>query len=70
VWIRGGFSRGFEEFLNAEGAKVSLRTQKEGKKKFKKKSNGFLNDLFQIFVFVLSSCVLSETFAPRAFKNS
>jgi transposase len=72
------------EFLNAEGAKVSQRTQKGRKKtkggnKKKKKENLKLKKLssnrrskIEFFVLLLHFlfCALCEIFAPSAFKKS
>jgi hypothetical protein len=68
-------------FLNAEGAKVSQRTQKRKyKKKTKMKALGtnrfyksrFLSFFFFYFFCLLFVffCALCETFAPSAFKKS
>jgi hypothetical protein len=76
LWVRGGFSRGFEEFLNAEGAKVTQRAQKRGEKEYKNKKNRFnqfisLNLYFSLpFVFSLSSSALSaQPSRPLRSKN-
>jgi hypothetical protein len=62
-------------FLNAEGAKVTQRTQK---RKYKDKTkNGTLNAkqpklYFKFWLNILFDffCALRETFAPSAFKKS
>jgi hypothetical protein len=76
VWIRGGFSRGFEEFLNAEGAKVTQKAQKRGEKEYKNKKNRFkqfisLNLFLGLpFVFSLPSSALSaQPSRPLRSKN-
>jgi hypothetical protein len=53
-----------EEFLNAEGAKVSQSAQKKKKRNSKLK---YKNQL--LYYFSPLFCALCETFAPSAFKK-